>query len=124
RCRKSEVEGAVLANHRVHRPKPGDEVAPAGGAPGNRHHLDAGAVELLEGLVGCGRETPIGRERVIYVREDKIEMAKPFRSERLERPDSDICARLMNTFHSLSPAGSVTSHFVPHPTSSEGSTTL
>src|SRR6266508_2921673 len=51
-----EVEGAVLAHHRVHRPHARDVVAPSGRAPGHGNDDPARGVEALEGRVrGAGQ---------------------------------------------------------------------
>ena len=41
----AEIEGAVLADHRIDRPEAGDHVAPAGGPAGDRHHQEPRALQ-------------------------------------------------------------------------------
>jgi hypothetical protein len=61
------VEGAVFADHTLHRPHARKVVAPAGGPAGDRDHAQAGAVQCFQGLVGRGREPAFGGQRVVDV---------------------------------------------------------
>jgi polyphosphate kinase 2 len=61
------VEGAVFADHAVHRPHARKVVAPAGGPAGDRDHAQAGAVQRVQRLVGRGGEPAFGGQRVVDV---------------------------------------------------------
>jgi hypothetical protein len=71
-----EIESAIFAHHRGHGPEPGDVVAPAGGPAGDRHHLQPGARQAPERLVGVGQNTPLRRDGFVNVGEDTADTSQ------------------------------------------------
>ena len=68
----AEVEGAVLADHAVDGPLPGDQVAPAGRPAGHRDDALAGGPEPFHGGVGVGGEPALRGQGVVDVAEHRV----------------------------------------------------
>jgi len=68
-------ERTVLAHHRIHRPRPRDVIAPAGGPSGDRDHQLAGGTQAAQCRVGRGRELPMGGDRVVDVGKNAADRA-------------------------------------------------
>ena len=67
-----KVKRAVFADHPGHRPQPRNQVAPACGPPGDRHHRNSSPTQRLERRVGTGRKLALGGERVVYVGQNGV----------------------------------------------------
>jgi hypothetical protein len=77
----AEIEGPVLAHHRIHRPHAGDVIAPARRASRHGHHEKARAMQVFQGGVGLGRQHALARDRIVDVGQDEPDRASLFDRE-------------------------------------------
>ena len=83
---KPEVEGAVLADHRVDRPHARDVIAPSGRSAGHRDHPLAAALQRFERGIGLRAELAGGGQGVVDVEQDKCHRAGIEPAQRFHRP--------------------------------------
>jgi len=70
------VEGAVLADDRVHRPQAREDLGPGDAAAGHRDQVQAGVLQLLHGKVGGRGQPAIGSQGAVDVRQHTADAAQ------------------------------------------------
>src|ERR1051325_238213 len=81
----AEPERAVLANNRVHRPEPGNQIAPPGGTPGHRDHPQPALRQPFQCVIRAGREVAVGGQGVVDVKQHELDRA-PHRDRPVAEP--------------------------------------
>src|SRR5438874_1832869 len=71
----AEVKGAVLADYRVDRPEACDHIAPPRGPAGHRNDAQPMLRQPFERGIRIRAQPALGRQRVVYVEEDKPDPA-------------------------------------------------